>query len=263
MTTIGPDSQRLSDAGFKAYGATSPNNIGILFNPSRAPFDDVRVRQALVLATDVDDLNAKAGAGLAPVVGTWYSKESPMYDASVKRPATNLAKAQKLVNEYVASKGPIKSSFICAQSIGAWCTALQQQWARLSNVDIQVNLLVPAQNVTLGQTGNYNANMTQSPNPGDWPEGFYKQLGSGQAGNVIHYSNPDLDKVLAASRSYTNVAQRKQALSKITRIITDDALFNPIFHNLNQTFVQKNVKGVQLHDPTIIDTTTLKLAKSN
>ena len=59
----------------------------------------------------------------------------------------NLAKAQKLVDQVVAEKGPITGKLITATTFQLWFTALQQQWARLKGVDIQID---PVSNTVAG-----------------------------------------------------------------------------------------------------------------
>jgi ABC-type transport system substrate-binding protein len=100
--------KRVQQFGLPVYGIPE-GSLGVTFNMSRTPLDDVRVRQALVLASDVDDVNAKAFAGAATPVDTWFPKGSPMYDPSLVQKTDNLKRAQKLIDAYVVERGPAKA----------------------------------------------------------------------------------------------------------------------------------------------------------
>jgi peptide/nickel transport system substrate-binding protein len=84
-------------AGFPVSQFQYVSAYGIYFQFAQAPFDDLRVRQALVLATDCPDANLKSTAGAAPLAGgpgtAFYPKNSPFYTSSVTQKSNKLAAA--------------------------------------------------------------------------------------------------------------------------------------------------------------------------
>jgi peptide/nickel transport system substrate-binding protein len=80
---------KMTSAGPQLDGITQPTAIGVRFSMPKAPYNDARVRQALMLAIDPKDLNAKASSGLSTMVITWYPPESPFADPATLWPATD------------------------------------------------------------------------------------------------------------------------------------------------------------------------------
>ncbi|WP_195210322.1 ABC transporter substrate-binding protein [Actinomarinicola tropica] len=80
------------------------NGGGGIFNVLVPPVDDVRVRQALVHATEQEDLiEVLGGAGITPPQTQFFSPNSPWYSAAVEEayPAFDPARAEELLDEYI------------------------------------------------------------------------------------------------------------------------------------------------------------------
>src|SRR5262249_8803621 len=102
----------VKSVGGTNYGyAPAGGGIEVALNENVGPLNDVRIRQALVLATDLNDLNLKATGGVGHVVDTFFVKGTPQYNASVRQGTNNLKAAQKLIDQVVAEKGPITLTF--------------------------------------------------------------------------------------------------------------------------------------------------------
>src|SRR5262249_7833044 len=101
----------------KSIGATlyayAPAGGGIVvaLNQATPALSDIRIRKALVLSMDPKDLNEKATGGVGQVVDTFFVKGTPMYNPKVRQESNDLKKAQQLVDQYVAEKGPVNLTF--------------------------------------------------------------------------------------------------------------------------------------------------------
>ena len=72
----------------------------LMINTSKAPFDDVRVRQALALATDRQGYYDLFNAGEGQMADQMFTPESPYYNADVKQEGNDPEGAAALVAEY-------------------------------------------------------------------------------------------------------------------------------------------------------------------
>jgi ABC-type transport system substrate-binding protein len=236
---------QLMSQGFTRF-ARATGLVGIFFNFNRPPFNDARVRSALVLAADLDDMNAKATGGSAAVVTTYFTKDSPYYNPAVKQRTNNLAKAQKLIDSYVAEKGgPVKGTFLLSQNIANFGLPIQQQWARLKNVDIAIDQVLPTQASQASAAKNFD--MTYQ-GVGNGCDVLTNQVRTGSATNYGSYSNSEVDSELTECLTTANVAKRKAALDKVTETLFSDAFALFTHRNFSSTLVSKRLHGVALVD---------------
>jgi ABC-type transport system substrate-binding protein len=243
--TPGTDTASLKSAGFTGNGVEQPASIAVVFNENVAPYNDVRVRQALQLASNQDDVNQKAQAGQATPTGVWFPTSSPFYDKSLKIVNNKLADAQKLIDSYVAEKGPVKGAFMLVTSLQTIGTALMQQWAQLKNVSITADIQPPTAATTNLLNGTYAMALTATPNITTL-EDMYNVWHTGGSANVQSFSDPQVDKLLDDNRSVKDIEKQKPAVTKIVSIVIQKAAYVPLFRNLNQDFTSKAIKGQKL-----------------
>ncbi|MGN7253550.1 ABC transporter substrate-binding protein, partial [Arthrobacter sp. SAFR-014] len=90
--------------GVNSFENLGSNAGGTTVNVSRAPFDDVRVRQALAHALDQESLiEVLGGAGVTPPSTQFFSEDSPYYSEELadSYPSFDLEKAQELYDDYI------------------------------------------------------------------------------------------------------------------------------------------------------------------
>lgn len=76
---------------------------GQMFNTTRPPVDDPRVRRSLMYAVDQEAiLEVLGGADISPIATQWFAPESPWYSEEVAEawPTNDPAKARELFEEY-------------------------------------------------------------------------------------------------------------------------------------------------------------------
>jgi peptide/nickel transport system substrate-binding protein len=263
----------LTHAGFPVSQQLNPSAYGIYFQFAQAPYSDIRVRQALILAINPVDANTKATAGAAPIAGgkgtAFYPKSSPFYDASVNQKMNNLAAAQKLLNAYIAEKGAITGtqSLTCPTNsfLVNLGTALQQQWSKLTGITIQLAVTATSAAAILAYSkGQFGVAITLDP-AWQYPQDAFTQLYSTSPGNVTHYNNPKFDALITAGRGYQDVPHRKSYMNQMGQTLYNDAAYGRIFFFVNSNFAQKtvgnlntqqNFSAVMWPDPASIYLTT-------
>jgi peptide/nickel transport system substrate-binding protein len=90
--------------GVNNFEHLGSNSGGLTLNTSIAPFDDVRVRQALVHAVDQEALiEVLGGSGVTPPQTQFWSPDSPWYSEEVAEsyPGFDPERAQELYDEYI------------------------------------------------------------------------------------------------------------------------------------------------------------------
>jgi ABC-type transport system substrate-binding protein len=261
FVTLNPQIEALKSQGAQLWGYPAQGGgSDVAFNQSVPALKDLRIRQALVLATDPKDLNAKASGGTNQMVDTYFVKGFPYYDPSVKQVTNNLKKAQSLVDDYVKQNGPVELTFLLSDSLTTWGQAQAQSWARLKNLTVKIDQ-VPATNS--------NARLTT----GDWqmavtaiapydPENMYNLLYSTSRQNVIKYNNPKVDAALTQLRGETNAKKAQELYTTITKNFVDDAAVVYWYRLYLPYAIRSGISGVTAFSPQAPDMTKLWIAKS-
>ena len=91
--------QSLKDKGLTVESADSMNLLGMVFNTSKAPFNDKRVRQALRMAIDAQKLVDISIAGKGTPATSFLHEASPDYKKAATQYAYNPTKAKELLAE--------------------------------------------------------------------------------------------------------------------------------------------------------------------
>lgn len=76
----------------------------VALNTSRAPFDDLRMRQAFLSSIDRDAVGRVAAAGDYELAPSFATRDDWFYDGSIKTPARDPARAKALVQQAGGSK---------------------------------------------------------------------------------------------------------------------------------------------------------------
>jgi ABC-type transport system substrate-binding protein len=259
--TAGTDLARLEAAGAKAYGLANAGGLGYSFNLKQPPLDDLRVRQALVYASNPKDVDQKVNNGTSSIVTTYFDKTSPYYNAKIVQHDNNVAKGQKLIDAYLKDKGVSSVDITMLQPSGfAPAQALQQQWSQLKGVNIIADVQPSSATLQKLLSGNYQTAAAQLiANTG---VAFDVALNSQRVPNLTGSGTPELDAQLNTAKTTLDKGKRKTAIDEITKILFDQAYYVFLTHPQQQTWVAKKLKGVTLQGPNCIDLTTMYLAKS-
>jgi peptide/nickel transport system substrate-binding protein len=181
---------------------TYGGGYGFGMNISKAPFDDIRVRQAMSLTLNAADLTARSQyGGKEDVITTVDLKSSPFYDPKLKMPKTDVPAAQKLVDAYIADHGgkPIEFTYLSfntpnfvrmGQAVQAVITS------SLKNVTVKLDVQEPVAGVPRQASGDFQAAQLgpRWTDPAiDMP--VYFQTGASQ--NYMRWSNPAVDDALS------------------------------------------------------------------
>jgi peptide/nickel transport system substrate-binding protein len=183
----------------------------IAMNQRRAPFDDIRARRAVQLATDADQLNTVVYNGENEVPQTLFPESSPFY-TDVKLQNPNKEQAQRLFDELAAEGKPVSFTFLSYPGTEAKLVAegLQAQMSAYDNVEVNVEVLdFAALTARAGQRDFdmiVSSAIVQDP---DFP--LWTAFHSKSQGNFVGVADPELDAALDTGRIAVSEAERKAA----------------------------------------------------
>jgi peptide/nickel transport system substrate-binding protein len=197
----------------------------IMFNTKQAPTDDVRVRRAIVMATDMsrifDYLDATGVKQLThgPYADTsfWYTKSN--------YPDFDLAGAKQLVDEYTKEKGPITIEFAGGQS--PFIVGLQELYQSMwkdAGINVKIVSRAQAENISAVVGGKFQVILWGGIGGGD-PDDDYNDFHTGTGLNFSGFGSPEVDAALDKGRTLTDSDARKEQYAILQKALGDQIPF--------------------------------------
>jgi oligopeptide transport system substrate-binding protein len=204
------------------FGATS----FLRFNVKRKPFDDVRVRKALALALDKQDIVTKITRGGEPVANTLV----PPGNAGYTPPqglVYNPDEARRLLAEagYPGGQGfPDVDLLYAKRGVSdEVATEMQALWKRELGID-SIHLRGQEWKVYLNTQSDIDFDLSLSAWIGDYndPQTFIDMFVTGGGNNQTGWGNPQYDQMLETSENTADPAQRMLILHNMEKILVED-----------------------------------------
>ncbi|MBW2651351.1 MAG: ABC transporter substrate-binding protein [Deltaproteobacteria bacterium] len=205
------------------------------------------VRQAIVYATNNNGIVKKIMKGTASVAGQQAPKGFAGYKENLV-PRYNLKKAKALMKEAGYENG-FECTMISPNNRYVNDEKIAEAFAgMLSKIKIKVNLKAMPKAQYWDQFDAQVADMQiigwhpDTEDSANYTEFLLmcpdKETGYGQY-NSGNYCNPEVDRLVLASQTETNLAKRSAMLQKVEQILYDDAAYVP-FHWQNLSWAGKN-----------------------
>lgn len=222
-------------------------------NTTRPPFQDKRVRQAFAMAVDRDTLTAtvcKAGerpayAFTPPGTAGYTSTAQMTYDP--ERARALLAEAG-----YPNGAGlpPVEILYNTSEQHQTIAEAVQSMWKRNLNADVR--LLNQDWKVYLTSQDTLDYDLARAGwiadfvDPINFLECFLTEGGNNRTG----YGNPEYDRLVQASYTEVDTAQRIGLLQQAEAILLEEAPIIPLYYYSFKFLLGQEVKG---YHPNILD----------
>ncbi len=217
----------------------------ILLNPNMAPFNDINVRKALIMAFDrtkiatvtydghVQELNGIVPPGLDD---SDWSANVPAYDPAAAKnllQQTSLANGGTGVIFYTSGAyAPVAMKLQLKQNLGLDSDVVQLEFSDYLN-DITAHRL-PA--TTESWVADY-------PDPEDFLRALFYSTSSE---NSVGYNNPDVDKLLDEALAEPDKTKRDELYRQAQQQIIDDAVVIPLYADIDYQLVEPYVHGLQI-----------------
>ena len=243
-------------ADFKQVNQFFVTYIG--FNNARAPFNDVRVRQAFAQAVDKDVLVNQVLGGAVVRSDTLIPPGMPGYNEKAEIQAFNADSAKQLLAAAGFENGanfPAIAFSINNQdpNYAKIAAFLQQQWKENLNVDVTINTLeLSAFNEALTATANDPAadgalDFYLSVWGADYPDPqnfVSQQLRTDVGNNNGHYSNAEFDALVDQADVEPDLTKRLPLYQQAEQIALTEVGWLPLYYGKTNLLVRDTVKGI-------------------
>lgn len=239
--------------GLKMWEQKSIYDRCIVFNHKRKPFSDIRVREAISLAINREEVSQLAWAGLWKPNYHASCAGSPLFtNSKVRWPEQDLKRAQQLLDEAGYPAGAdgvrLKPVLIATDYLKPMVEVIIQQ---LRGIGVQVKFDLSETATWLSRLGSGDFDLTPyyirfGPDPDSYGEHF----GTGEARNVGKYSNASLDELVKAGQKTLNFSKRKEIYDKVQEILRKDFAYLPVTESGYFQFSTAKLHGVTFGDPT-------------
>ncbi len=221
--------------------------VVVLMNLDAEPLDDIRVREALVLAHDRPAQIESTGRGLyEPASGIW-APDSPWY-TDTGYPEPDLERARQLVEEYEAETGEQLSFTLGSPQEPTTIRNMQfllEEWEAVG-IDIELVPQERAQFATGILQGNYELTIwsyydAQHPD-GEAP--FLHSRAAPETGIALNFGrmrDDTIDAALDAARAEADPEKQKELYAEVQQAMTDGYYMIWMYHDLNVLTAQPDV----------------------
>jgi len=242
MHTSDPETvkQLRDEPGINTFEEGGGEEGFVMINAQSPPFDDVRARKALTLATPKRDYLELIGQGVLKSADSMFNSEQPYYNPDVKQEADDPEGAKELAAEFCAEKptlcsgGKIKMKFMYTGPSEAnedVANLLISGWEEVFEIDRSGSPVQQDDYIIDVAFGNYQV-VTWRQFGSDDPEGEFVWLDCrnvGQPGalgiNWPRLCNPERQRLLEEQRRSTDEAEIANIWQQITETINEDYLY--------------------------------------
>lgn len=197
------------------------------FKTSQPPFDDIRVRQAISLVVDRQQLidtttlgHGEIAGPIPPALTDWAlpTDELPFYEIDVER-------AKALLAEAGYTEG-FSATIMTSPAYQQMVSDAQIVQAQLRAIGIELEIEQEPWDVYVDRWLNRDFEMYSGINGqfSDDPDySLYPALHTGGPWNVSEFSNPDVDRLLDAGRTTQDAVTRKDIYDQLQHLLAEQA----------------------------------------
>jgi len=239
------------DPALTVYSYTGSGAGVYAFNTKMPPFDDVRVRQALVMAIDRRRMSQAVTNGLAKPATNPFGDGSWVKCKDDGALPSDPSKAKELLKDYgkPVSFKMIATATPRGRMIGQ---VLQQFWKQIG-ADMEIEQVDQTTVVTRAFMRQFQLTPWRIIDLADPDPQMYANFHTGSPVALANYSNPELDKLLESARVNPDHAVRSEDYCAATRLINHEAIWFWTFQNTYYALAKKKVRGLPKLYSNVID----------
>lgn len=236
----------------------------LALNNKVKPFDNVKVRQALYYAINVDEIikgvaagyGTKLGSNMSPVMAKYYQ---PGLQNTYK---TNVAKAKKLLKEAGYPNG-FSTTITVPSNYTFHVDTAQVIAEQLKKIGVNAQIKQVEWGVWLSDV--YKGRKFDSTIIGltsdNTPSSVLGRYASSNASNFINYSNANYDETLAKAEKEINDKKRVEDYKELQKILTKDAASVYIQDPNILIAIRNNIQGYKIYPIYVQDLSSIYYTK--
>jgi len=211
-------------------------------NTKVAPLDDVRVRQALVMAIDRKKMSQAVTNGLARPATNPYGDGSWVKCKDDGALTYDVEKAKALIKDYGK---PVEFKMIVTATPRGRANGqvLQQFWKQIG-VDMEIEQIDQASFPPRAFMRQFQVIGWRIVDLADPDPQMFANFHTGSPVALANYSNPELDKLLEHARTTADVGKRTEDYCAISRLINKEAIWFWTFQNTYYAISTSRLKGL-------------------
>jgi peptide/nickel transport system substrate-binding protein len=221
------------------------------FNTKVAPFDDVRVRQALVMAIDRKKMSQAITNGLARPASNPYGDGSWVKCKDDGALPNDVEKAKALIKDY--GKPVDFKMIVTATPRGRNIGQVLQQFWKQAGANMEIEQIDQATIVPRAFMRQFQLTPWRIVDLADPDPQMYANFHTGSPVALANYSNPELDRLLEHARTTGDTDKRIEDYCTISRLINKEAIWFWTFQNTYYAISSAKLKGLPKIYSGVID----------
>lgn len=216
QTTDSKTIKQAEDTGMTVQKLTGSSSTTLLFNNAKPPFDDLRARRAVAYSIDKSIINARGYEGVRSPSHSDFDLDSPYYNPEAGTPQYDPEQARTLVDEL----GGLRFTITCVSTPETnLVMELFKEFGEAAGMEITLEVV---ERSVFGmrvrdQTGQYEAACYRSSHFIE-PDAIRPGLTTGDGGNLVFYSNNEVDQLLDEARRASDFEERKARYFRVQEI---------------------------------------------
>jgi 4-phytase/acid phosphatase/peptide/nickel transport system substrate-binding protein len=227
------------------------------FNTKTPPFDDVRVRQALVMALDRKKMSQAITNGLSRPASNPYGEGSWVKCKDDGALPFDLEKAKALIKDY--GKPVEFKMLVTATPRGRNVGQVLQQFWKQAGANMEIEQVEQAAIVPRAFMRQFQLTPWRIVDLADPDVQMYANFRTGSPVALANYSNPELDKLLDHARVTPDQDKRIEDYCAISRHINQQAIWFWTFQNTYYALSSAKVKGLPKMYSGVVDVSAVWL----
>lgn len=212
--------QAQNDASLNFVQGVGSDQDAVVFNTTKPPFDDIRVRRAVSMALDRDEIVELTKEGMAEPAVNLFPEADPFHNDNAV-PGYDLKAAKKLVAEYEADTGnEVSFTYMCRPTVNT--TDVIERQLNEAGMDVEVDVQESTTAVSNFIAGKYDATcwtMAGFLTPDLLPYRFFYSTGDL---NSTGFANKTFDELADQARLTADPEKRKDLWTQADKVLVDE-----------------------------------------